>query len=210
MNFRSIATTSVLTALLCSCASTSVKHTWKSPEYHDGPQTKLAVLTIEERGMLRQAFESRFAIQLRKQGASVVTTFDQLSLPEINRDKPAAAERLRSAGAEGLVMLRLMDISASYDVTRPGPERWAPYVTGIESGYWYDYYSVAFADMSPTYGNLKQKVFLETSLFDLKTGKRVWSGLTQTVFTDTMDRVAEMDKIVGKVVAAMRQDAMVP
>jgi len=65
-------------------------------------------------------------------------------------------------------------------------------------------------DMSPTYGNLKQKVFLETSLFDLKTGKRLWSGLTQTVFTDTMDRVAEMDKIVGKVLAAMRQDAVVP
>jgi len=160
--------------------------------------------------MLRQAFESRFAIQLRQQGASVVTTFDQLSLPEINRDKQAAAALVQSAGAEAVVMLRLMDISSSYNVTRPGPERWASYVNGIESGYWYDYYSVAFADMSPTYGNVKHKVYLETSLFDLKTGKRLWTGLTQTVFTESMDRVAEMDQIVGKVVAAMRQDGVVP
>jgi hypothetical protein len=209
MNIRS-ACACTLAFLLCSCASTSVKHTWKSPEYNGGPQTKLAVLTIEERGMLRQAFESRFAIQLRQQGATVVTTFDQLSLPDINRDKPAAAAHLQSAGAEALVMMRLIDVTASYDVTRPGPERWAPYVNGIASGYWYDYYSVAFADMSPTYGSMKHKVWLETSLFDLKTGKRLWLGVTQTVFKESMDRVAEMDQIVGKVVSAMRQDAVVP
>src|ERR1043166_8858089 len=106
MNIRSVGTCA-LAVLVCSCASTSVKHTWKTPDYQGGPRTKLAVLTIEERGMLRQAFESRFAIQLRQQGASVVTTFDQLSLPEISRDKQAAAARLQSAGADALVMLRL-------------------------------------------------------------------------------------------------------
>ena len=64
--------------------------------------------------------------------------------------------------------------------------------------------------MSPTYGNLKQQVYLETSVFDLKTSKRVWSGLTLTVVTETMDRVAEMDPIVAKVVEEMHKDAMIP
>jgi hypothetical protein len=34
--------------------------------------------------------------------------------------------------------------------------------------------------------------------------------LTETVFTDSMDRVAEMDPIVTKVLAAMRKDGVIP
>jgi len=200
----------VLATLLCSCAATSVKQTWKSPNYNGGPFTKLAVLAVDERGDVRQAFENRLARQLQKQGASVIRTYEVLSLSEINRDKPAAAEHLRSEGVKAVVIMRLRDLESFYRESRPGPERYAEVITGWEAGPWYDYYSVAYMDMSPTYGNLKQKVYLETSLFDLKTSKRLWSGLTETVVTETMDRVAEMDPIVAKVVAAMHKDRMVP
>jgi hypothetical protein len=195
---------------LCSCASTSVKNTWKSPEYHGGPLTNIAVLVVDERTMLRQGFENRLAEQLRKQGVSPIRTYEMLSLPEINNDKQAAAERLRSAGAQALAILRLANSASQYRESRPGNERYAEYINGIGTDYWYNYYSVAFADMSPTYGNLKQTIFLESSLYDLNTAKRLWSGLTQTVVTETMDRVAEMDPIVEKVVTAMHNDGMVP
>ncbi len=199
-----------LTALLCSCAATSVKKTWKSPDYQGAPITKLAVLTVDDRGLLRQGFENRFVAQLSKGGATAIPTFDLLSLPDINRDKPAAAERLRAAGCQALVILRLRDIASSYREVRPGGERYAEFLSGFETGPWYDYYSVAYMNMSPTYGYLTQKVYLETSLFDLKTAKRLWAGLTETVVTENMDRVAEMDPIVAKVVAAMRKDGLIP
>ena len=137
-------------------------------------------------------------------------TFEVMSLSEIKRDKVAAAERLKSAGAQGIVLLRLMDSTSTYRESRPGGERYAEVITGFETTGWYNYYSVAYADMSPTYGHQKQKVFLEASLFDLNTEKRIWSGLSRTVVTETMDRVAEMDPIVAKFVAAMRKDGMVP
>lgn len=199
-----------LVALLCSCAATKVKTTWKSPDYLGGPLRKVAVLAIDERQDVRIGFENRLSRQIGKRGISAATTYDLFSLPEINRDKVAAAERLRSAGAEAVVVLRLRDSASFYRESRPGPERYAEVVTGYEPSYWYDYYSVAYADMSPTYGNLKQKVYLETSVFDLKTAKRLWSGLTLTVVTERMDRVAEMDPIVAKVVGAMRKDGMIP
>lgn len=199
-----------LTLVLCSCASTTVKSTWKSPQYQGGPISELAVLAIDDRVLLRQGFENRFVSQLRQDGATAVTTFDLLSLSEIQRDKPAAAERLRSAGAQAIVILRLMDSTSSYRETRPGSTHYTGTVSGFEQGGWYDYYSMAFSDISPTYGNQKMKVFLEASLFDLKTSKRLWSGLTQTVVTENMDRVAEMDPIVARFVSAMRKDGMVP
>ena len=197
-----------LATLLCSCAATSVKQTWKSPNCTQ-PVGKLAVLTIENRGLLRQGFENRFVAQLTKAGASALVTYDLLSLPEIKADKRAAAERFRASGAEAILILRLMDVASYYRESRAGNERYAAVVTGFNDVGWYDYYSVAFMDLSSTYGTLKQTVYLETSLYDLKTEKRVWSGVTQTVLTENMDRVAEMDPLVEKIIAVMRKDGVI-
>ena len=197
-----------LATLLCSCAATSVKKTWKSPDCTQ-PVGKMAVVTIEERGLLRQGFENRFVAQLTKAGASALVTYDLLSLPEIKADKRAAADRLLASGAEAILILRLTDVSSSYRESRAGSERYAPMLTGINNVGWYDYYSVAFMDMSSTYGNLKQTVYLETGVYDLKTEKRLWSGITQTVVKENMDRVAEIDPLIEKIVAAMRKDGVI-
>jgi hypothetical protein len=197
-----------LAALLCSCAATSVKETWKAPECK-GPVGKIAVLTIEERGLLRQGLENRFVRDLVKSGDSALVTYDQLSLAEIKQDKRAAAERFRASGAEALLILRLVDAASSYREVRSGGERYAGTVTGMDVMDWYTYFSMGFMDMGTTYGSLKQWVYLETSLYDLKTEKRLWSGITQTVVKERMDRVAELDPLVEKIVAAMRKDGAV-
>lgn len=198
-----------LAVLLCSCAASSVKQTWKAPS-GQRPAGKIAVLTIEERGLVRQGFENRLVKQLTRAGATAVTTFDQLSLEEIKASKNAAAERLRASGAETLLILRLVGIGTSYREVRPGGERYAETITGFQTMGWYDYYSVAYMDMSPTYGSLTQKVNLEASLYDLQSEKRLWSGFSQTVIKETTDRVAEADPLVAKIVAAMQKDGVIP
>lgn len=199
----------VLSALLCSCASTSIKNTWKTP---DGriPVTNIAVLTVEERGLLRQGFENRFHQQLAAAGARPQTTYELFSLAQIKADKRAAGERLLSSGAEAVLILRLVDKTSAYREYQPGRERYAPVVTGFDTMGWYDYYSVAFIGLGATYGSSRATVFLETSLHDLKTEKRLWSALTQTVVTEGMDRVAEMDPLIEKIVAAMKRDGVIP
>ena len=198
----------LLAALLCSCASTSVKSTWKSPDLK-APVGAIAVLCIEERGMLRQAFENRFVTQLRNAGAQAFYTYDLLSLEQIQQDKPAAAERLRTKGASALLILRVVDIAKLNQEVRPADERYVGTISGVETGIWYNYYSVAFMNMSPTYGSLTQKVYLETSLYDLNSAKRLYSALTQTVLKENTDRVAEMDPLVRKIVERMVQDGVI-
>jgi len=200
----------VLAFLLSSCAATSVKRTWKSPDAQGRTLKKAAVLVIDERPGLREGFENRVARQLQQGGASAFTTVGLLSLPEIQKDKPAAAELLRSKGADVIVIMRLVDIATSYRETRPGQARYAETITGFQPGIWYDYYSVAYMDMSPTYGNLKQKVYLETGVYDLQSAQRLWSCLTQTVVTENMDRLAEVDPLIANIVGSMRQDGIAP
>ena len=147
--------------------------------------------------------------QLQQAGAKALATFELLSLPEIKQNKQAAAQLFRDAGAEAILILRLVDAATAYRDVRPGRERYASVITGYETLDWYDFYSVAFNDMSPTYGTMKQKVFLDTSLYDLGTGQRLWSTLTETVLTETTDRVAQMDPLVAKVLHAMRKDGII-
>lgn len=197
-----------LAALLCSCAATSLKKTWKSPDCQQ-PVGKIAVLVVEERGRVRQAFENRLVAQLARGGEPAVDTYDLLTLSEIKQDKRAAAARLTATGAEAVLILRLVGKHSSYHEVRAGSERYAPTLTGLDTMGWYDYYSVGFVDLGVTYGNLKELVDLEAVLYDLKSEKRLWSGLTRTVVRENMDRVAEVDSLVAKIVTAMRQDGVV-
>jgi hypothetical protein len=197
-----------LALLVCSCAATKVKTSWKSPQCH-GPVGKMAVLTIEERPLLREGFENRFVNQLKSAGDSAFSTFGLLSYSDIKADKKAAAERLITEGAQALIVLRLVDSTSSYRVSQPGGEHYVGTVDDVGMVDWYGYVSVGFMDMSPTYGNLNRRIYLETSLFDLKTEKRIWVGVTETTIKDGMDAVAEMDPLVAKILTSMRTDGVI-
>jgi hypothetical protein len=195
-----------LAALFCSCAATSVKKTWKSPDCQQ-PVGKIAVLAVDEHSLLRQGFENRFVRYLAEAGAPSVVTFDVLPLPQIKEDKRAAADRLRATGTEALLILRLVDVGSSYNVSRLGGDLSAPGIAGVDTTF--DDFGGGLMGMSSTYGDLTQTVGLQTSLYDLKTEKRLWFGITQTVLKDNTDRVAQMDPLVEKIVAAMRKDGMI-
>src|SRR5260221_4484600 len=176
--------------ILSSCAATSVKNNWKEPNYSGGPVRKLAILAVEERGMYRQALENRFNNQLKARGQEAVVTHDLLSLAEIKENKQAAAQRVKEAGADSILIVRLVDLQSHTREVRATSRAFVPVVTGVDSYYgWYDYYSVAYMDMDTVWGSLEQKVLLETSLFDLTTGKKLWSCLTETVLKENMDRL---------------------
>ena len=202
-----------LAVLMAGCGASSVKQTWKDPGYTGGPVRKVAVLTVEERPMLRQALENRFRNQLEKGGQPAAVTHELLTLPEIKENREAAAARLREAAADSVLIVRLVDSQTRAREVRATPALFAPVTTGIGTDYgyhgWYDYYSVAFMDMGTVWGSLEQRVYLESSLFDLTSGKRLWSGLTETTFKDNQDRLEEADVLVGKVLAAMRKDQLV-
>ena len=195
---------------LAGCAASSILHSWKSPAYHGGPVQKIAVIAVEDRGLVRQGFENRFVRDLGANGQEAMATHDVLGLQDIKANKDAAAARLREAGASSVLIVRLVN-QATYDrQVRATRAVYTENITGIDSYYgWYGYFSVAYADMSTVWGSSTQKTYLDTSLYDLKDGQRLWSVLTLTTFNDNSDRLEEVDALVSKVVAAMQTDGMV-
>jgi len=201
---------SLAAVFLTGCAATSITETWKAPTASAGPVKKIAVIGVDQRGLVRTGFENRLARELRARGQEVMVTHDLLALPDIKADKDAATARLREAGVDSVLIIRLAERHDFNRSIRATPERYASTVTGMDSYYgWYDYYSVAFTDMSTVWSIDKKTIYLDSSLYDLSSRGHLWSAITETVLKDGEDPLVEADAMSAMVVKAMAKDKMI-
>lgn len=197
----------IIPAVLCGCAATSLEQTWKAPGYQGGPVQKIAVLVIEERDLQRSVLENAFAAELQKQGQAMLPTFKLLRLPEIKADKEAATRKLREAGADTVLIIRLADQVTRDRQVEVTPDRFSAAYSSYGMSDWYGYY--LGTGMGTVWGDLRQEVYLDSSLHDLETGKRLWSGVTKTVLKEGSDRIEELKPLTSKVVTALRKDGLI-
>jgi len=198
---------SALAVLLCSCASTSLKESWKSPDHTSGPVQKIALLGVDTRPLFRKVAEGQFAAQLQQRGQPAVRSAELIGLNDIKADKDAAAARFREAGADSILIVRLVDSTTRSREVQQNNRGLVPTVSGYDD--WHGYYSLSFMNMSVTQLSLKTDVYLDTSLYDLTSGKRLWAGLTKTTLRDDTDRVEEFQRVAAKVLAAMQKDGYI-
>ena len=198
-----------LAVLLCSCSSTSVEKTWKSPTYVGGPVKKVAVVAISDQGFVRTALENRLARTIGARGQAAIPTAELLTLAQIKEDKAAATARLRQAGADSILIMRLVD-QATYDrQVLASPALFGTASMGYGASDWYDYYSFGFTGMGVSYNSMRDYLVLDSSLFELATGVRLWSVVTQTVLKEDADRLVVADKLAEKVAAQLLNDKMI-
>jgi hypothetical protein len=63
--------------------------------------------------------------------------------------------------------------------------------------------------MGVNYATTRDYLVFDSSLFDLNTGRRLWSGVTQTVVKGDADRLVLADKLAEKVAARLLKDGMI-
>jgi hypothetical protein len=198
----------VLVTSLCGCASTSVKETWKSPEFHGGPIGKIAVLAVDERGIVRVALENRYVRDLKERGQEAMVAGEYVDVTEIETNKEAIAAHLRDAGAEAILAIKLVD-RVSYQSTVSAAQPLSGRDLYLQAGTWYDYFAYHSVQRAGVRSSSKREFYLDNSLFDLKTGKRLWSGLAVLVLKENQDSLEAADALSGKVVAAMQKDGVI-
>jgi hypothetical protein len=195
--------------LLSSCAATtSLKSTWKSPDYHGGPVQKIAVLVVDDGGSYRPMFEGQFVAQLEQAGQPAFQTLGLLTLPEIRADRDAAAAKLRAAGADAILAVRLVD-SVNQSALVPN-KRAVTTVTADTGGAGCFEYVAAYTTTSgEMQKSLTLKVYLDTSLYELDSRKKLWTGLTETILREDTDRLGEIAPLVARLVAALKADGLI-
>ncbi len=174
-----------------SCSSTKISASWQSPDYTSKKFNKILVWGLSDNISARATVEDEVAYFLNLKKITSVSGSDiappnRKALPHDIDESKAILDK---NGFDGVLTMGLID---KKEKTR--------YVQG--SGYYqpmaYGYYGSFYSYYPYMYGNVYQPghyatseyIYIETNLWDVETGKLVWSAQTETVDPSSIENFA--------------------
>jgi hypothetical protein len=159
-----------------SCTTTTVMtNVWKDKTYQGKPK-KIAVIMVAKSPDMRNLFEDRFSGELDTRGNNAFQSYTIIPMEQL-RDKELVKSKIRSSGADTVLISRLVD-TKTIESYNPG----LIYIVPDSYYDWWGYYAVVFADYGYT-GNVAV-AYIETNVYDVKTEKLIWSGHSKTERTE--------------------------
>ncbi len=197
-----------LTLVLCSCATTKLENTWKSPDYHGEQFKKIGVIMVDPRPMIRQTLEGQTATQLEARGQPALPVNGMMTIEEIKASKERAAESLRQSGVDAVLVQRVVDRDTALAKQGKAANPPTPTFSSGTMG-WFDYYFVSIPAPSLAANDLTSDFYVESSLYDLKSEKRLWSCTTMTKVSEEGDRLKLVKPFAVTIADAMAKDGVI-
>jgi hypothetical protein len=182
--------------LLGGCAATQIINQWSNPSYAAASFKRILVIGVSKQTSIRRTFEDEFVAQLKAAGTDAAPSYE--FTPE---DGPVEESRLaravKQAGADAVITTRLVRV-----------EKKAEYIPGTYGPYpgfgFYRWYSSAWVGFyEPPRLRFYDIYISETSLYDVRNDRLVWSGIAKTTKLD--DIRSEIQGFVEVVIAALRE-----
>jgi len=201
---RSILTALVLTLLLSACAQTSVVDSWKTDQPVTNKPTKVAVIAVLPEALMRKAVEIDIAKVLLDKGTPAVPASNLPGMSGGIRgeiDSEVAAEILRSAGVDGVVVLFYSGGANSEGYVRS--DYWAQHVgSGMGYSWGRPYFTNVYTvRQGPGWADYRMSALVESTFYDLETDQPVWRIVTETKDTEHADTA---DDIARQIASEMR------
>jgi hypothetical protein len=144
--------------MLSSCApTTKVNAAWKNENYQ-GPIRKITVIGASEKQAVRNLFEDEFVRELKARGTDALARYTVLPREQL-ADKEKAAAKIKSLGADTVLIVRLVD-RKTVQTSVPGQ----PYVVPYYYTAWSSYYGQI---VTLVYTYQDDYAYVETNLYDL-------------------------------------------
>ncbi len=188
-------------ALLAACATTSTTfvNTRKAPDAAPVSFTgkKVAAFALGVTEPMRRDTEEALARELSARGAQGIPGYSIVPSTEL-RDREAAKAKLRQAGVEGVVLLRLVDTQKKKVHTE-----WA----SSEYRTLPNYYTWGIAGADPGYDRTLTSLSVETLIYSLSQDRLLWSGLSET--TDAAQAERFVREHAAAVAAELRREGLI-
>ena len=186
----------VAVLLLTSCASTEVVNTWKD-DTQSQQFTNVLVVVVNKVPAYRTLIENELVDTIKKSGADAKSAAVILPNTDLT-DEATASSAIQDAGADGVMVVRLVDTTKE-QVYTPG----TTYVQGAYGGRynrgWHGYYDSGYrVTNTPGYYSEYNVSTVETAIFDTATNKRVWSTITSTTEAREIDAIKSFLKAIRK------------
>lgn len=188
-------------ALVAACAtsSTSFVNTRKAPDAApiDFAGKKVAAFALGLTEPMRRSTEEALARELTARGVQGIPAYSIVPSTEL-RDREAAKAKLRQAGVEGVVLLRLIDTQKKKVHTE-----WA----SSEYRTLPNYHTWGIAGADPGYDRSVTTLSVETLIYSLAQDKLLWSGQSET--TDAANAERFVREHAGAIAAELRREGLI-
>ncbi len=201
----------VLTSLLTSCATTTLLTSWVDPEAV-GKKTENAhvlIIGVAKNAVTRRQFEDSFARVLAGKNIRAMVSYQMLADPQALSEE-SVAPLVKQHQFTQVLVTRIVDRKT---VTTYVPPTTTAYATGFPSYYpsyygsWSGYYNTGYTTVSsPGYTYDTELVHLETNVYDIGSGKLVWTGLTETELGGQME--AQIQEFIQLLISTMTRDKL--
>ncbi len=182
------------TLLLAGCQTTVLQSAWYDPTFTGGPMARITVVAAGLGPANRRVAEDVFSQRLRSLRVHAAPGWAVVSDEARNAPEPFT-EALRASGAEGVLVIRVLGVDTRTQVNTMMVTTATP-VWG-SSSVW------AMTTVPVTQVSQYNLVMIETSLYEVSTGRLVWSGITQTLNPSDFQRDVGgfADVIIGQLAA---------
>jgi hypothetical protein len=169
------------TALLAGCQTTTLQSAWFDPTFTGGPMHRITVVAAGLNVANRRMAEDIFSDRLRALGVHAAPGWAVVSDEARNAAEPFT-EALRRSGAEGVLVIRVLGVDTRTQVNTMMVTTAAPVWGGSMWGSGWGTTSMWMTTTVPvTQVSQDALVMVETSFYEVATGRLVWSGITQTL-----------------------------
>ncbi len=181
--------------ILASCASTTLQSTWMDPGYRGGQSKRIFVVGSSAGDVTtRRVLEDVVVAKLKAGGVEALPGWRFLA-NDGPADEATFAAAVAKSGADAMLMVRLLRVETQTTVWPPMGPRFGWY--GFYSG-WY-----AYPDVTQS-----QIVVIETTLFDVRSQRIVWSATSETLNPSSVHKDAP--PFADVILAALRKDSVLP
>jgi hypothetical protein len=191
----------LLMLLVAACASTKLINSWRDSRYNGPPLTKILVIGVTKQSGIRRTFEDVFTQHLAANGVTAIPSYTLI--PEDGEVLPERlGEALEQSGADAVLITRLVKVDRQmqyYPGTYIGP----PYLGfyGFYSSAWMGFYD-------PPQAYTYDVVTSETTLFQAKGNRLLWSGTSETF--SPQDVRKDTEQFAAMITKALAQQGLIP
>lgn len=160
---------------LMSCATTTLKNVWKDKDYNGKPHN-IIIIMVTKSPVTRGLVEGMFVAGLDSRGNNAVESYKIIPLAQLS-DRNVVESKIRGMGADAVLVTRLFD--------RKTMETYEPGVVYEFPDFYYDWWGYYdYVMVTPGYTDQTQVLIAETNMYDIETGKLIWSARSATEVTE--------------------------
>jgi len=210
-NGKLITATAAFSLLLAaSCSLTNLNAVWKDPQYRGGKLKNVLVVAGTKNQVIRRIFEDEFTASFKRRGTDAIPSYT-IFPSEKTLDRETIESKSGDLGFDSLLIARVVDTKTKRELIA-GPSNY--YYRDIYFYDWPNRYSLFSSGPYPgryyndrLYYSEYEVVNLETNIYDTKSGKLIWSALSDTVIGGSSE--LEISSVVNTIMKNLAKNQLI-